>query len=90
MQYSIIKPQTVQLPKVTELIDDTAASGSCIFSVVADPSLLGRAWVNGKPGNLGISRASKRRGWELLIYCAATSADNRPDSQWRTARLSSM
>ena len=30
---SIIKPQTVQLPKVTELIDDVAASGASIFSV---------------------------------------------------------
>ena len=30
---SIIKPQTVQLPKVTELIDDVAASGASFFSV---------------------------------------------------------
>ena len=31
---SIIKPQAVQLPKVTELIDDVAASGASIFSVI--------------------------------------------------------
>ena len=31
---SIIKPQTVQLPKVTELIDDMAASGASIFPSV--------------------------------------------------------
>jgi len=53
--------------------------------VVADPSLLGRAWVNGELGNLRISGQQKTR---VRTTHFIMKRPQRITAQWRTTRLS--